>query len=420
MQQGSEEDDTYREGGSKLEHILHDKCISNEIAQQVSACNDVVLSSDIGNVEEANIQTPFSLLSPISESAGSGGGSVDQDISDSSTEDSLGWSPRTHWSTLALPDVDDVSMNYVFSYLELYKVGLCWSFLSDSLFIFGGLLYVILATWNHRRYSEPTEEPFPNNYYTVLQILAPAVYLLNSVIDINWAEAAQLRLRNKRGLMKLWNNTRLLELQEPSSNFEKDNETQLDCCLAWNKIRKHAAHRRTIAAALFFGMAATFAMIAAVLRNIFLPFLDRNNLYGDGTMADSLDLPLWGTDISSILEAFSVGAYFISAAISMTGKRNRSWFAPHNPDGGLFCESEILEDLGDLLFMIGSLTDVSLAVLRMQRFSLLSVASSVLWMVDGCLYMCSNIFKVVKLREELGSSIVDLSDDATCTTSVIV
>jgi hypothetical protein len=46
---------------------------------------------------------------------------------------------------VSLPDIDDHSMNAVFAYLEFYEQDLAWSFISDSFFFSGGILYVVLS-----------------------------------------------------------------------------------------------------------------------------------------------------------------------------------------------------------------------------------------------------------------------------------
>ena len=84
----------------------------------------------------------------------------------------------------------------------------------------------------------------------------------------------------------------------------------------------------------------------------------------------------------------------------MTGKRHRPWLAPSDPNTILFNDSERLEDLGDLLFLMGSLVDATLSDLQLMHLVLLPILSSILWMVDGFLYMRSDIVKAHKLRDE--------------------
>jgi hypothetical protein len=355
------------------------------------------------------LQTPFTLL-PSSHTIVDGSGKSDcQSDSNERQVNDMRILPRKNWNNLSLPDIDDVSMNYVFLYMEHYKVDLLWSFLSDSFFILGGVSYILLTGWDYWLYSLDAEGPVPNNYYIALDVFAPTVYLMNSIIDINWAEAVRLRLRDKRDLTKWWDNARLqlrgisFTSSSISTNHDFGNDTDALCCGTtwWYRIRKHAAHRRTLAAAFTFGIAASLAVVAAVLRNWFLPSLASTNDI-DGAAIDGIDH--WVYSVDAILDALSDHVYILSALISMTGKRHRPWFAPSDQTAGLFSDSERLEDLGDLLFMIGSLMDAALADFGLNHLLLLPVLSSVLWMVDGCLYMRSDIVKASKLQEDIVSS----------------
>lgn len=380
----------------------------------------------------------------------------------------------------ALPDIDDVSMNAVFSYMDHYKVDLFWSFLSDSCFIAGSLAYMELSIWDFIYHGTvETEEPLKNRAYIALDVLAPLVFLGNSFVDIQWATRVQQRLqKDKHRLQRHFEqhqhqqqcaaaaadsqyyeilasspspssytlptnsqptttaaaDSRLLLENNPDPNgwnqLDKNDRSSLFAFLLplWCfKLRKHTAHRRTVWAALMFGVAASLAMSAAILRAF---LLDNHN---DNTFMKQLRDH---DNLNFTLDLISDHVYVVSALISLTGKRNRPFMAPssimtlvnnnnnNNKNNGVdnsalmnrispwltrWCggpafgavwnDPERLEDLGDLLFLIGSLVDAVLADARWTQYLLLDVVSSFLWLLDGCLYMQSDFVKAAYLRE---------------------
>lgn len=92
---------------------------------------------------DRDLQTPFVLL-PATDPRES----CDNDFHHGNTPTPRGMAPRTEWSTLSLPDLDDTSMKYVVLYMEHYKVDLRWSVISNSIFIIGGVCYVVLTAWD--------------------------------------------------------------------------------------------------------------------------------------------------------------------------------------------------------------------------------------------------------------------------------
>ena len=311
---------------------------------------------------------------------------------------------RTKWGpSLSLPDLDDVSMNYTAMYMENYKVDLLWSMSSDSFFILGSIIYIVLFGWDYYNYrNDLSMNDSSNTWYRVVDMIAPTVYLMNSVIDIHWAEAVRMRLLNKQDMTKIWDEARsqfrgisLTSSGLPGTN-DLGGEIDVPVCFGCTwcyRIRKYAAHRRTKMAALCFGFAASIAVLAAALRNFVLP-----NLQSE--FSDVHWMSPWLYSVDSILDTVSDHVYIVSAIFSMTGKRHRPWLAQSDPNNSLNNDSDRLEDLGDLLFLMGSLVDATLSVFRLKHLLLLSIFSSVLWMVDGCLYMRSDIVKACKLSNE--------------------
>jgi hypothetical protein len=234
-------------------------------------------------------------------------------------------------------------MNAVIAYLEFYDQDLAWSFLSDSFFFSGGILYVVLSFWDYRVADV-------KNYHT-LDVFAPLVYVLNSVVDLQWAYHAKQRNKKKHDMSLQWSESRVVSISPTVSNLEQ--------------MRKHAAHRRTILAALTFGIAAFFGLLAVLL-----------------------DAPEW--------EVLSVHVYIVSAVISVTGQRTQPWFAASKDS--MWMNPKILEDMGDALFLLGSLVDATLVDFSLEK-PLLGILVSFLWLIDACCYLRSDFIMTNQKQE---------------------
>jgi hypothetical protein len=263
----------------------------------------------------------------------------------------------------ALPDVDDQSMTQVFNYIDKYRTDLKFSFLSDSFFLVGGLGYVIMAAWD-------CWKPGSIHWlYRTVELGAPIVYLFNSVVDVMWAVGAQERHKVKRRMEDTWRDWRvLLDDDQSEESQEPPATTSLKKRFEWmSRLRKHAAHRRTMLAAFMFGVAAIFGVVS-VLASYF-----HNH-------------PASALFFQNFFDAVSVHAYLLSAIIAVSGKRTRPWLGRpsiRNP--------ETLEDLGDLLFLIGSFVDVALSYLSFDNDKPgWPLFSSILWFLDACLYLRSD------------------------------
>jgi hypothetical protein len=275
-----------------------------------------------------------------------------------------------------LPDIDDNSMNYVFEYMEHYEQDLFWSYLSDLFFIAGGLIYVFIALW------DVIWPPEDNRNYYVLDVLAPTVYFLNSMIDMEWAGQVKRRERFKKNMTLGWEDLRF----SIASNKDQSTPIAAEPIPWYHRIRKHAAHRRTILAALTFGIAALFG-VSSVLMG-----------YRDGAVG-----LLWCNKLDSV----SDHAYLLSAIITMTGKRIRPWLQTspvpisNNP--------EMLEDLGDLLFLLGSLMDAVMGDLNVDDVPIGCLVSSFLWLADACFYLRSDVIRARQVKNntaEMGNTLV--------------
>jgi hypothetical protein len=276
----------------------------------------------------------------------------------------------------SLPDIDDNSMNHVFEYMEHYEQDIFWSYLSDLFFISGGLIYVLLALWDFIWPPESTR-----SYYT-FDVLAPTVYLLNSVIDMEWASRIKRRDRVKKNMKEGWEDWRI------STTSDVDRSTPIvEETLPWyHRIRKHTAHRRSMLAALTFGIAALFG-VASVLMG-----------YRDGAVGI-----LWCNKLDSVADH----AYLLSAIITMTGKRIRPWLQTSSVH--ISNNPEMLEDFGDLLFLLGSLMDAMMGDANVDDVPIACVVSSFLWLADACFYLRSDVIRARQARnksEELGNTLV--------------
>lgn len=288
----------------------------------------------------------------------------------------------------SLPDLDDVSMTQVTSYIEHSQQDVYWSFLSDSFFVSGGICYVVLSIPSLK--ANP-----PSTVLAVLEFVAPVVYLLNSLIDVKWAQSGQQRSRVKNEMTETWNYWRIVQQQQPQQHGDETTATTIDNShqqgetssrndrrnQPWYiRLRKHAAHRRTLMAAWTFGIAAYFSVLSVVVPHVKV-------------------LPL--ADFVPVLDGVSVIFYILSALISVSGKRTRPWLSISQDESGLLWmdSPETLEDLGDILFLIGSIVD---AVLCFATFDDdrpgWAMTSSILWLIDACLYLKADFVVAHKMN----------------------
>ena len=295
----------------------------------------------------------------------------------------------------SLPDLDDVSMTQVTTYIEQSQQDVYWSFLSDSFFVSGGICYVVLSIP-----SLKAKNPSPP-VFAVLEFVAPVVYLLNSLIDVRWAQSAQQRYRVKNEMTETWNYWRIVQQQPQQQQPHRDETTTTTNSSAtidnfrqqgqtssidrrnqpwYIRLRKHAAHRRTLLAAWTFGIAAYFSVLSVVVPHVKV-------------------LPL--AEFVPVLDGVSVIFYILSALISVSGKRTRPWLSISQDESGLLWmdSPETLEDLGDILFLIGSIVD---AVLCFATFDDdrpgWAMTSSILWLIDACLYLKADFVVAQKMN----------------------
>ena len=309
----------------------------------------------------------------------------------------------------ALPDVDDVSMNQVTKYMDVYRQDVYWSFFSDSLFVAGGICYVILSTpsWNEVSANHP-------RWNVWLEYIAPTVYLLNSFVDVKWAQQVKKRTQLKNQMTDTWNYWKILldkddsdllpSTSESSRHFLHEhgttNEAGGNSNVTTNssqsppwyiRLRKHAAHRRTLLAAWTFGIAAFFSVLAVITAHA-------SSSHPTFTTAAAV----WG----KVFDAISIHVYILSAVISVSGKRTRPWLCIDSTECGLtwLDNPETLEDLGDILFLLGSLVDGVLCDFTFDdNRPGWGITSSWLWLVDACLYLKADYIQASRMNENQDS-----------------
>jgi len=184
------------------------------------------------------------------------------------------------------------------------------------------------------------------------------------------------RSRTKQDMTKTWNYWHLLLDEAGTTEQQQSLEADVDgqspkasgwllvvrSVTFWARLRKHAAHRRTILAALTFGVAAFLAVMAL--------------------------MDVAGT--SEICNMLSAHVYILSAVIACSGKRTRPWL--YGDGRAVWHNSETLEDLGDLLFLIGSLVDGILFDLHFDDDTDgWPILAACLWCLDAFLYLRSDV-----------------------------
>jgi hypothetical protein len=335
------------------------------------------------------------------------------------------------------PDESSTVANYGFEYLKYYQEDLFWSFLSDVCFLTGSLLYITVS-YIEVQHNDGTNKP---RCYNIIVVLAPLLYLQNSLVDIQFALMLQRRKKYLRrhgtadrmttaGLLRDDNTTagRLPPPRgSPSSGTTSQRTTtsgnvvgsvapegsqqpqhmvpsSSSCSSAWwRRLFRYAAHRRTLYAAGTFGLAALLSVVAVLLEYDPVSQKVQQATY---TLDDEENEDDESISTSDKFYTASGYVYVISAAIALTGRRVRPWFN-HTSAGvamspeilyAMLQEPEALEDMGDILFLLGSVFDAFLDNLAVEAVPMLGALSSLLWFVDALLYLQSDFVMARRLR----------------------
>ena len=278
----------------------------------------------------------------------------------------------------SLPDLDDESMTFVFNYLEHYQRDLFFSFRSDFCFLFGSFLDLILECYDYL-------EQEPSHYYTIY-LVALLLFLCNSLVDVHWA----MHSKQQHGVKKVMKRTFEDATLRPTKLQEQRSDGSDNTMAWWHKVRRHAAHRRTIYAAATFGVAALMAVISVLLECQYSH--DGNLDDNDDEESQYVRLFDWASD----------HMYVVSALIAISGKRTRPWFAS-NKSCGVLREPESLEDIGDFLFLVGSVLDSVLDDMKNDTRPILGVVSSLLWFVDALFYLRSDFVVAHRVNKQLAA-----------------
>jgi hypothetical protein len=337
------------------------------------------------------------------------------------------WLPERLQLPRFLPDLDDQSMNHVQQYVLFTKQDLYWSFTSDSLFVFGTILYVILCIWDWvwppdpLDYDPDTYETLATKNYYAMDFMAPFIYMINATVDIVWANQVQEMCKVRRNMTNNWDGYRQQDktgnqeaepqLQPPrytastssvssltysddyrttgychdSGDYNDNTQSATDHVPWYRKCRKHTAHRRTLMAAGTFGLAAFFGVCSTLAYYWSIRLKDPNSIDHVLLYSDRLD-------------TLADHTYILSAIFCITGKRTRPWLTWDETDPSCWSSIDFLEDAGDLLFLVGSLMDAVLGDLDMEQ-PIWLLTSSLLWLIDACLYLRSDMVLEARMKD---------------------
>lgn len=287
-----------------------------------------------------------------------------------------------------------------------------WSFCSNAFFITAGIFYLLATTWDYSIYnSNPDVEigdalNTPQRIlYEALWLMGPLFYLMNSIVDVRWALKVRKRDVRRKYLERLLVGRGLyegskedggeeagegkagsermetLEVDQHSSPIQtnKKPKRRLRKKLSHSskklirRMSKHMGHRRDLAAASTFGIAAALSVLGCVC---YLISLNENYQVVNGsgnTMVDSDTLASWAGE----LESASIHMYLVSAVFALwqnpckkSPVRTTTNAAVAGIDYSIpwfqrvivqpLNDVESMEYVGDLFFGVASVVDVIL------------------------------------------------------------
>ena len=282
------------------------------------------------------------------------------------------------------------------------------SILSNAFFLGGGVAYIVGTSWDWMLQGTPIDGGADRLHFFLYQsiwLLGPLIYLLNAVVDVTWALRTSRKDKRRRALLKLKHSTSSglsSAATSPATIDTADNNTttsellcadSLPCDVPTQKkfraksrkfirrIRRHFGHRRELSAALTFGIAALFAVAAAI------PSI----------------LQLYGGALVGKFNAASVHFYLVSAVFSVCGSRPTP-SAPGATALPWWENADTLESIGDAFFFVASMVDVILADCSFDDAILAwPIASSLLWFGDALLYLRADFVSLydTNRREEI-------------------
>ena len=258
------------------------------------------------------------------------------------------------------------------------------SIVSNLIFLLAGTMYLVLALWEHYFPLEEESGTLSKRMDSELQVLAPMTYMTNSLIDMYLANRIRVRRKEQKKSALLQEEelvigTRQTMSREISAITHVTTDTSKSS--NWRKrVRKHAAHRRDFYAAMSFFLAATLGSIY--------------------TLVDVYPINNFETDDASWLDTMSIHFYMLSAILAILGSRlvlNDFSFLALD-----FSRADCLEDLGDLVFFLGSIMDVVLCdfpISNVVGWVNLEIVSCVLWVLDALFYLRSDLVSLRTYRD---------------------
>jgi hypothetical protein len=284
-------------------------------------------------------------------------------------------------STSILEDSFEVNPMKEIEKNEMEDSFLLQSTLSNTVFLVAGSFYLTVSIWD----LKPPKNEVDIAAYDIIAYLAPFTYLLNSFIDIHLANRIRMYRKLKRR-ETMYLQEQMVTMTNSFHNYnQNDNNNDPSLSSSYiigehpikqkkkkskrKRLRKFAAHRRDLSAAISFFLAA-FASVLSVIAE----------------WLGASDETLAGFD------GLSVHLYMLSAVIAILGSRifskseNRCSFLLMNLQ-----DADTLETLGDLFFLIGSFVDSVLFDFSFDDDRIgWPILSSTLWCVDALLYLNSD------------------------------
>ena len=235
-----------------------------------------------------------------------------------------------------------------------------YSVLSNCFFLAGGVAYLTLSLWDTNSLIPRGSGLMVNN---ILAALGAFLYLFDSVIDIHWALAVQARQNQEFRVQDLNDITPVDDSEDDFMNSK--NNTMDENKTLFHHARKQSCLSYALLSALCFGIASFLAVLdwctASFNMHRLLPF-----------------------------SSLSTHTYLVSALFAVSGERRQQWCRTF-----LLRDADMLGNLGDLFFMVGSVMDVILCDFHFGDDAYQwDIFSSFLWCFDACLYLWSDaLFK---------------------------
>lgn len=347
-----------------------------------------------------------------------------------------------------------------------------WSIYSNTFFLSGGIFYLIATSWDYSIFHAARDASIDDVFslpqrvlYELLWFMGPFTYLLNSVIDVQWALKVRKRDVRRRELEKLLigkKNQRkrrqtnlhqqdeveeggmeIIRLEQEAFGINSQEnyyslsieqstpkrKKRLRRILSPTKkilrrMRKHMGHRRDLAAAITFGIAAALSVAGATCYLVstqgefsFVIHSSRSNI----AVIDSDVLASW----AGSLESASIHMYLVSAIFALwrnpckrsggeepnhvdsVGIENMSWIQARiiMPISRPFNDVESMETVGDIFFGLASVVDVFLEDSTLDDNVLWwPIVSALLWTLDALFYLRGDFVSLFLRNEVLTSS----------------